>query len=238
MSRGPRAPSWPPGQPAPSAAASPLPPGSPGLGVTLTLPTLLLLTNLSFPETPQCTLGSDSPFLPGFLNAPREKGLLGAPPVAGHWPAGKAGTTRWVDLLCSALRLGHHPLPCARSEMKRWMTSLAPNRRTKFVSFTSRLPDCPQAQCMHQYVAQQPDELTLELADILNILEKTEDGWIFGERLHDQERGWFPRSMTEEILNPKIRSQNLKECIRVHKMDDPQRSQNKDLRKLGSRNRQ
>ncbi|KAI6053815.1 ephexin-1 isoform X1 [Marmota monax] len=126
----------------------------------------------------------------------------------------------------------------SQSEMKRWMTSLAPNRRTKFVSFTSRLLDCPQVQCVHPYVAQQPDELTLELADILNILEKTEDGWIFGERLHDQERGWFPSSMTEEILNPKIRSQNLKECIRVHKMDDPQRSQNKDRRKLGSRNRQ
>lgn len=30
------------------------------------------------------------------------------------------------------------PFLC-RSEMKRWMTSLAPNRRTKFVSFTSRL---------------------------------------------------------------------------------------------------
>ncbi|XP_036767673.2 ephexin-1 isoform X1 [Manis pentadactyla] len=126
----------------------------------------------------------------------------------------------------------------SQSEMKRWMTSLAPNRRTKFVSFTSRLLDCPQVQCVHPYVAQQPDELTLELADILNILDKTEDGWIFGERLHDQERGWFPSSMTEEILNPKIRSQNLKECFRVHKMDDPQRSQNKDRRKLGSRNRQ
>lgn len=36
--------------------------------------------------------------------------------------------------------------------------------------------DCPQVQCVHPYVAQQPDELTLELADILNILEKTEDG--------------------------------------------------------------
>ncbi|EPQ18107.1 Ephexin-1 [Myotis brandtii] len=126
----------------------------------------------------------------------------------------------------------------SQSEMKRWMTSLAPNRRTKFVSFTSRLLDCPQVQCVHPYVAQQPDELTLELADILNILDKTEDGWIFGERLHDQERGWFPSNMTEEILNPKIRSQNLKECFRVHKMDDPQRSQNKDRRKLGSRNRQ
>ncbi|XP_062049528.1 ephexin-1 [Lepus europaeus] len=126
----------------------------------------------------------------------------------------------------------------SQSEMRRWMTSLAPNRRTKFVSFTSRLLDCPQVQCVHPYVAQQPDELTLELADILNVLDKTEDGWIFGERLHDQERGWFPSSTTEEILNPKIRSQNLKECFRVHKTEDPQRSQNKDRRKLGSRNRQ
>ncbi|XP_072851878.2 ephexin-1 isoform X1 [Pogona vitticeps] len=120
----------------------------------------------------------------------------------------------------------------SQSEMKRWMILLAPNRRTKFVSFTSRLMDCPQVQCVHPYVAQQPDELSLELADVLNILEKTDDGWIFGERLHDQERGWFPTSMVEEIMNPKIRSQNLKECFRVHKSDDSQR------RKMGSRNRQ
>lgn len=119
-----------------------------------------------------------------------------------------------------------------QSEMKRWMILLAPNRRTKFVSFTSRLMDCPQVQCVHPYVAQQPDELSLELADVLNILEKTDDGWIFGERLHDQERGWFPSSIGEEIMNPKIRSQNLKECFRVHKSDDSQR------RKVGSRNRQ
>jgi neuronal guanine nucleotide exchange factor len=44
--------------------------------------------------------------------------------------------------------------------------------------------------------------------------------------------------MAEEILNPKIRAQNLKECFRVHKMDEPQRSQSKDRRRLGSRNRQ
>ncbi|XP_062439066.1 ephexin-1 [Rhea pennata] len=120
----------------------------------------------------------------------------------------------------------------SQSEMKRWMISLAPNRRTKFVSFTSRLVDCPQIQCVHPYMAQEPDELSLELADVLNILDKTDDGWIFGERLHDQERGWFPSSMGEEILNPKIRAQNLKECFRVHKSDDSQR------KKLGSRNRQ
>ncbi|XP_030071874.1 ephexin-1 isoform X4 [Microcaecilia unicolor] len=124
----------------------------------------------------------------------------------------------------------------SQSEMKRWMTSLAPNRRTKFVSLTSRLLDCPQMQCVHSYVAQEPDELSLELADILNVLDKTDDGWIFGERLHDQERGWFPSSVGEEILNPEIRTQNLKECFRVHKSEDG--SQNKDRRKLGSRTRQ
>ena len=43
--------------------------------------------------------------------------------------------------------------------------------------------DCPQVQCVHPYVAQQPEELTLELADILNILDKTEDGEARGWRL-------------------------------------------------------
>lgn len=38
------------------------------------------------------------------------------------------------------------------------------------------LADCPQIQCVHPYVAQQPDELSLELADVLNILDKTDDG--------------------------------------------------------------
>lgn len=41
------------------------------------------------------------------------------------------------ELRCRAHSLCLSPLP--RSEMKRWMISLAPNRRTKFVSFTSRL---------------------------------------------------------------------------------------------------
>lgn len=61
-------------------------------------------------------------------------------------------------------------------------------------------------------------------------------GWVYGERLHDQERGWFPSSVAEEIMNKDIRTQNLKECLRVHKSDDG--SQNKDRRKMGSRTRQ
>ncbi|KAM4042860.1 ephexin-1 isoform 2-T3 [Anomaloglossus baeobatrachus] len=124
----------------------------------------------------------------------------------------------------------------SQSEMKRWMTSLVPNRRTKFVSITARVFDCPQVQCVHPYIAQEPDELSLDLADLLNVLDKTDDGWVFGERLHDQERGWFPSTVTEEILNKHVRTQNLKECFRVHKTDEG--SQNKDRRKMGSRTRQ
>lgn len=49
----------------------------------------------------------------------------------------------WLGRRTRALQLFHvHSLglsPLSRSEMKRWMISLAPNRRTKFVSFTSRL---------------------------------------------------------------------------------------------------
>lgn len=46
--------------------------------------------------------------------------------------------------------------------------------QAELISFP--LTDCPQVQCVHPYVAQQPDELSLELADVLNILEKTDDG--------------------------------------------------------------
>lgn len=48
--------------------------------------------------------------------------------------------------------------------MKRWMTSLAPNRRTKFVSFTSRLlgkwppgPRTPLGRTSEASVASAPD---------------------------------------------------------------------------------
>lgn len=50
--------------------------------------------------------------------------------------------TGWAEELGPLQLLHVHSFglsPLSRSEMKRWMISLAPNRRTKFVSFTSRL---------------------------------------------------------------------------------------------------
>lgn len=122
----------------------------------------------------------------------------------------------------SKVRWGAKPLPFGNAELLRVAQPLLPIQRG---TLAKRKPQ-PCLPSPSSFPCRAPDPTDFSA------------GWIFGERLHDQERGWFPSSMTEEILNPKIRSQNLKECFRVHKMEDPQRSQNKDRRKLGSRNRQ
>lgn len=36
--------------------------------------------------------------------------------------------------------------------------------------------DCPQVQVIHAYEAQEPDEINLEVGEIINILRKTADG--------------------------------------------------------------
>lgn len=36
--------------------------------------------------------------------------------------------------------------------------------------------DSPQVQCIQSYSSQEPDELSIEMADVLNLLERTDDG--------------------------------------------------------------
>lgn len=49
-----------------------------------------------------------------------------------------------------------------------------------FMSMVSYLcvyvSDCPQVQCVEQYIAQQADELTLEPTEIINVIRKTNEG--------------------------------------------------------------
>ncbi|KAJ8367924.1 hypothetical protein SKAU_G00079520 [Synaphobranchus kaupii] len=102
------------------------------------------------------------------------------------------------------------------SDKLRWICALTPNRRTRFYSTSAQQPDSPQVQCVQSYSSQESDELSIEMADILNVLEKTDDGWMMGERLHDGEKGWFPCRVVEEIKNEELRAQNLRECQRIH----------------------
>lgn len=57
-------------------------------------------------------------------------------------------------------------------------------RLISVVSHTSvHVSDCPQVQCVEQYIAQQADELTLEPTEIINVVRKTNEGKNAGLRL-------------------------------------------------------
>ncbi|KAF3847281.1 hypothetical protein F7725_020309 [Dissostichus mawsoni] len=106
------------------------------------------------------------------------------------------------------------------SDKLRWMCTLTPNRRTRFMSTSAHQPDSPQVQCIQSYSSQEPDELSIEMADVLNLLERTNDGWMMGERLHDGERGWFPSRVVEEIQSKELRAQNLREAFRIQQAQE------------------
>uniref|UniRef100_UPI003AAD4AB0 ephexin-1 n=1 Tax=Centroberyx gerrardi TaxID=166262 RepID=UPI003AAD4AB0 len=106
------------------------------------------------------------------------------------------------------------------SDKLRWMCALTPNRRTRFMSTSTHQSDSPQVQCIQSYSSQEPDELSIEMADVLNLLERTDDGWMMGERLHDGERGWFPSRVVEEIQSKEVRAQNLREAFRIHQTQE------------------
>ncbi|KAM9441313.1 rho guanine nucleotide exchange factor 15 isoform 2-T2 [Clarias gariepinus] len=75
--------------------------------------------------------------------------------------------------------------------------------------------DCPQVQCIKQYVAKQADELSLDPSDIINIIRKTHEGWWEGIRLSDQMTGWFPHDVVIEVTNEHQRRRNLREQYRI-----------------------
>ncbi|XP_043926263.1 ephexin-1-like isoform X2 [Protopterus annectens] len=105
---------------------------------------------------------------------------------------------------------------CNETEKKRWIEALSPRmKESKEKEMIYEEWDCPQAQCLAQYTAQQEDELSLEPADVVSILRKTADGWYEGVKGSDDKRGWFPCSCVEEIMSEHVRRKNLRERYRV-----------------------
>ncbi|KAM3590948.1 uncharacterized protein V6R79_019317 [Siganus canaliculatus] len=105
----------------------------------------------------------------------------------------------------------------AQSDMHRWMAAFPnptnPDRDEDEVIYEDW--DCPQVQCVEQYVAQQADELSLEPTEIINVVRKTNEGFYEGIRLSDGQKGWFPVANVLEITNEHVRRRNLRERYRV-----------------------
>ncbi|XP_054705606.1 rho guanine nucleotide exchange factor 16 [Grus americana] len=84
------------------------------------------------------------------------------------------------------------------SDRARWITALMHREREK--PDTTPKGDLSQVEITHAYLAKEADEISLQQADVVLVLDG-EDGWYWGERLRDGERGWFPQSCTRQITS-------------------------------------
>uniref|UniRef100_A0A803YS80 Rho guanine nucleotide exchange factor 16 n=1 Tax=Meleagris gallopavo TaxID=9103 RepID=A0A803YS80_MELGA len=84
------------------------------------------------------------------------------------------------------------------SDRARWVTALMHREREQPDS-TPR-GDLSQVEITRAYMAKQADEISLQQADVVLVLGE-EDGWCWGERLRDGERGWFPQACARPITS-------------------------------------
>ncbi|XP_038202912.1 rho guanine nucleotide exchange factor 26 [Arvicola amphibius] len=82
-----------------------------------------------------------------------------------------------------------------QSERARWITALGHSSGKQPPDRTT----LTQVEITRSFTAKQPDELSLQVADVVLIYQRVGDGWYEGERLRDGERGWFPMECAKEI---------------------------------------
>ncbi|XP_026862502.1 rho guanine nucleotide exchange factor 5 [Electrophorus electricus] len=99
-----------------------------------------------------------------------------------------------------------------QADKLRWISALS--RPHPEIDFTAA-QDIPQMQCIRAFIAQQPDELNLEKADVLLVHQQSSDGWVEGTRLSDRHRGWVPESHLETIVSEKARQCNLADALKI-----------------------
>ncbi|XP_048873172.1 rho guanine nucleotide exchange factor 16 [Brienomyrus brachyistius] len=90
----------------------------------------------------------------------------------------------------------------------RWVTAL---RKRKQTDPTSSLTQC---EVNKAYMPKESDELGLQQAEVVLILQR-EDGWYYGERMRDGEKGWFPASYTTEITDCVVAENNMRRMRRL-----------------------
>ncbi|XP_076319000.1 uncharacterized protein LOC143229972 isoform X2 [Tachypleus tridentatus] len=101
------------------------------------------------------------------------------------------------------------------SDRTRWIKAVTPPTSENPNERIYEQWDCPQVQCIEKYDAQEPDELSLEESDVVNVFRKTADGWYEGELIRDGTRGWFPSKHTLEVISSHVKARNLRQRYRL-----------------------
>ncbi|KAM4888257.1 rho guanine nucleotide exchange factor 26 isoform 1-T1 [Thomomys bottae] len=98
-----------------------------------------------------------------------------------------------------------------QSERARWVTALGSGGGRQHLDRTA----LTQVEVTRSFTAKQPDELSLQVADVVLIYQRIGDGWYEGERLRDGERGWFPVECAKEITSQATIDKNVERMGRL-----------------------
>ncbi|XP_061639277.1 rho guanine nucleotide exchange factor 26-like isoform X1 [Phyllopteryx taeniolatus] len=102
------------------------------------------------------------------------------------------------------------------NERARWISALGHNvNKDKSQDRTNAM----QVEVIRTYTAKQPDELSLQVADVVLVSQTVEDGWHEGERLRDGERGWFLAECAEPITCQATIERNMQRMDRLQGLE-------------------
>ncbi|KAM6217998.1 rho guanine nucleotide exchange factor 16 [Rhynchocyon petersi] len=98
------------------------------------------------------------------------------------------------------------------SDRARWITALQHKER-EWQGHTNK-GDLQQVEVTKAYLAKQADEVSLQQADVVLVLQQV-DGWLYGERLRDGEMGWFPEDFASSITSRVAVEDNVRRMERL-----------------------
>ncbi|XP_032554374.1 rho guanine nucleotide exchange factor 26 [Chiroxiphia lanceolata] len=98
-----------------------------------------------------------------------------------------------------------------QSDRARWITALGQDSDGLHTDRTT----LAQVEIIRTYTAKQADELSLQVADVVLVYQKVNDGWYEGERLRDGQRGWFPMECAKEITCRATLDKNMERMGRL-----------------------
>uniref|UniRef100_A0A8C9VYW8 Rho guanine nucleotide exchange factor (GEF) 16 n=1 Tax=Scleropages formosus TaxID=113540 RepID=A0A8C9VYW8_SCLFO len=109
-------------------------------------------------------------------------------------------------------RFGHLVLAAeSQLDRARWVKALQKRQQFNYLASKEGLPQC---EVIKAYIPKQPDELGLQQAELVIILQR-EEGWLYGERMRDGEQGWFPASCATEITDLTAVAGNMRRMQRL-----------------------
>ncbi|KAL0973521.1 hypothetical protein UPYG_G00205240 [Umbra pygmaea] len=102
------------------------------------------------------------------------------------------------------------------NERARWISALDQSSSDKK---TWDRANAMQVEVTRTYTAKQPDELSLQVADVVLVSQTVEDGWYEGERLRDSERGWFLSECAQPITCQATIERNMQRMDRLQGLE-------------------